>query len=69
MSYARPHPVCFGNLPDDLPVWIDSNVIDNDWVVVGGGSRSAKIRLDPDQLIDLSGYEVVEDLSKVFSSD
>ncbi len=56
-------------LPDDLPVWIDSNVIDNDWVVVGGGSRSAKIRLDPDQLIDLSGYEVVEGLSKLSQSD
>jgi len=56
-------------LPDDLPVWIDSNVLDKDWVVVGGGSRSAKIKLDPSQLIDLSGYEVVEGLSKAFSSD
>lgn len=56
-------------LPNDLPVWIDSNVVDNDWVVVGGGSRSAKIRLDPNQLIDLSGYEVVEGLSKASQSD
>ena len=56
-------------LPNDLPVWIDSNVVANDWVVVGGGSRSAKIRLDPNQLIDLSGYEVVEGLSKASPSD
>ncbi|MFV1962703.1 MAG: YbaK/EbsC family protein [Acidimicrobiia bacterium] len=50
-------------LPDDLPVWIDSRVLDNDWVIVGAGSRSAKIRLDPSQLIDLDGYEVVDDLA------
>jgi prolyl-tRNA editing enzyme YbaK/EbsC (Cys-tRNA(Pro) deacylase) len=51
-------------LPDDLPVWIDSRVLDNDWVIVGAGSRSAKIRLDPNQLIDLDGYEVVDGLAR-----
>lgn len=50
-------------LPDDLPVWIDSRVIGHDWVVVGAGSRTAKIKLDPAQLEGLPGYEVVEDLA------
>lgn len=50
-------------LADGLPVWIDSRVMDNDWVVVGAGSRSAKIKLDPSQLVGLDGYEVVEDLA------
>jgi prolyl-tRNA editing enzyme YbaK/EbsC (Cys-tRNA(Pro) deacylase) len=51
-------------LPESMPVWIDSGVLDNDWIVVGAGSRSAKIRLDPNQLVDMEGFEIVEDLAK-----
>ena len=51
-------------LPADLPVWVDSRVIDRDWVIVGAGSRSAKIRLDPSQLKTLNGFEIVPDLAK-----
>lgn len=50
-------------LPADLPVWIDSRVMDCDWVVVGAGSRSAKIRFDPSQLEGVAGFEVVEGLA------
>jgi prolyl-tRNA editing enzyme YbaK/EbsC (Cys-tRNA(Pro) deacylase) len=50
-------------LPDGLPVWMDSRVMMCDWVIVGAGSRSAKIKLDPTQLVGLDGYEVVEDLA------
>ncbi|HEX9847484.1 MAG TPA: YbaK/EbsC family protein [Acidimicrobiia bacterium] len=50
-------------LPDGLSVWIDSRVMDCDWVIVGAGSRSAKIKLDPSQLEGLDGYEVVEHLA------
>lgn len=50
-------------LPDDIPVWIDEAVMDRDWVVVGAGSRTAKLRLDPSQLRDLDGYEVVAGLA------
>ena len=52
-------------LPPGLPVWLDSRVLEPDWVVVGAGSRSAKIRLDPRQLGGLDGFEIVEDLAKV----
>lgn len=50
-------------LPPEIPVWIDSRVMDNDWVVIGAGSRSAKLRLDPAQLAGLDGFEVVPDLA------
>jgi len=55
-------------LPDDLPVWIDSRVVEHDWVVVGAGSRSAKIRFDPGQIVGKDLYEVVEGLAKVSES-
>ncbi|MGD2061529.1 MAG: YbaK/EbsC family protein [Acidimicrobiia bacterium] len=51
-------------LPDGLPVWLDSRVMDCDWVIVGAGSRSAKIKLDPGQLAGVAGYEVVEGLAQ-----
>jgi prolyl-tRNA editing enzyme YbaK/EbsC (Cys-tRNA(Pro) deacylase) len=50
-------------LPSDVPVWLDSRVLACDRIVVGAGSRSAKIRLDPRQLVGIDGYEFVDDLS------
>ncbi len=50
-------------LPQGLPVWLDRRVVEREWVIVGAGSRTAKIRLDPGQLVGLDGYEVVEDLA------
>lgn len=52
-------------LPDDIPVWLDSRVIDCDWIIVGAGSRTAKLKIDPAQLTELAGFEVVEDLAKL----
>ena len=52
----------FGH-PEGLPVWVDSRVVQREWVIIGAGSRSAKIRLDPDQLTDLDGFDIVDDLA------
>ncbi len=52
-------------LPEGLPVWVDSRVLEPNWVIIGAGSRSAKIKLDPSQLVGLTGFEIVEDLAKV----
>jgi len=52
-------------LPADIPVWLDARVRDCERIVVGAGSRSAKIRLDPAQLVGLDGYEFVDDLAVV----
>ncbi|MDP9495449.1 MAG: hypothetical protein M3P87_09445 [Actinomycetota bacterium] len=50
-------------LPSGVPVWIDSRVLAPEWVIIGAGSRSAKIKLDPRQLAVLDGVEIVEDLA------
>ena len=50
-------------LPDDLPVWVDSRVMEVPWVIVGGGSRSIKVRLDPQDFTKLPGALVVEGLA------
>ena len=50
-------------LPDDLPVWVDSRVMEAPWVIVGGGSRSIKVRLDPQDFTKLPRALVVEGLA------
>jgi prolyl-tRNA editing enzyme YbaK/EbsC (Cys-tRNA(Pro) deacylase) len=50
-------------LPAGLPVWLDARVLDCARIVVGAGSRSAKISLDPAQLVGIDGYEFVTDLA------
>lgn len=51
-------------LPAGMPVWLDNRILECDWVIVGAGSRSAKIRFDPAQLVGKDGYEFVEDLAQ-----
>jgi prolyl-tRNA editing enzyme YbaK/EbsC (Cys-tRNA(Pro) deacylase) len=50
-------------LPDDLPIYVDAAVMDQKEVVVGGGNRSSKIRLDPAELRKVRHLEVVEGLA------
>jgi prolyl-tRNA editing enzyme YbaK/EbsC (Cys-tRNA(Pro) deacylase) len=56
-------------LPEGLPVWIDSRVMTRQWVIVGAGSRSAKVRVDPSVFTSLSGFEVVEELAREIAID
>jgi len=50
-------------LPDGLPLWVDERVMSRPSVVLGGGSRSLKIRVSPDVLRHLPTTEVVTDLA------
>jgi prolyl-tRNA editing enzyme YbaK/EbsC (Cys-tRNA(Pro) deacylase) len=50
-------------LPAELPIWIDSRVMERDEVVLGGGSRSSKVRLRPADLAKLPNAEVVDGLA------
>jgi prolyl-tRNA editing enzyme YbaK/EbsC (Cys-tRNA(Pro) deacylase) len=51
-------------LPDDVPLWVDERVMARPSVVVGGGSRSLKVRIAP-EVFQLLGAEVVADLGMV----
>lgn len=45
-------------LPDDLPLYVDSRVLDRGSVIVGGGSRSLKIKIPPAALLAVGGVAV-----------
>ncbi len=50
-------------LPDGLPIYIDSRVMEIDSVIVGGGDRSTKLQVSPQALARLPNAEVVADLA------
>ena len=50
-------------LPPGLPLWIDDRVMTRPSVVVGGGSRSLKVRMPPASLLAAPGAEVVSALA------
>lgn len=51
-------------LPEDMRVWVDARVMTRPSIVLGGGSRSMKIRTEPEVLLAVPGAEVVDDLAR-----
>ena len=48
----------------DLPIYVDSAVMEQARVVMGGGNRSSKLLLGPNELIKLPNVVVVEGLAR-----
>src|SRR5437773_11597601 len=51
-------------LPADLPVYVDERIMSLDYVILGGGSRSSKIKIAPDALKRLPSLTVVAGLAQ-----
>jgi prolyl-tRNA editing enzyme YbaK/EbsC (Cys-tRNA(Pro) deacylase) len=49
-------------LPESLPIYIDRRVMDREYVVLGGGSRSSKIKVAPEELKRLPNTRIVAGL-------
>jgi prolyl-tRNA editing enzyme YbaK/EbsC (Cys-tRNA(Pro) deacylase) len=50
-------------LPSNLPIWVDSRVMERERIILGGGDRASKIAAPPAILLALPGVEVVEALA------
>jgi prolyl-tRNA editing enzyme YbaK/EbsC (Cys-tRNA(Pro) deacylase) len=48
----------------DAPIYVDSAVMQRQEVVMGGGNRSSKLLLDPQELLKLPDIQVIEGLAK-----
>lgn len=55
-------------LPPDLPIYVDAAVMEQTEVVVGGGNRSSKILLNPQEFTKVPGVQIIEGLGKVKDS-
>jgi prolyl-tRNA editing enzyme YbaK/EbsC (Cys-tRNA(Pro) deacylase) len=49
------------SLPPGMPLYIDDRIPPLDWVILGGGGRSLKVKMSPEALIKL-GAEVISGL-------
>lgn len=49
-------------LPNKLPIYIDSNVFNQEKIIIGGGSRSGKIILSPTELLKIPNTEIIDGL-------
>ncbi|MDA1257293.1 MAG: hypothetical protein O3C10_05545 [Chloroflexi bacterium] len=50
-------------LPEDLSVYVDSRIMSLDYVILGGGSRSAKVKVHPDVFGKMPTAQVVDGLA------
>ena len=50
-------------LPESLPLWVDSKVLKCDYIILGGGSRSIKIKISPAVFELTPNTEIVEGLA------
>ncbi len=51
-------------LPDNLPLWVDSAVMDREQIVLGGSSRDCKIIISPSIFNHTDNTEIVTGLAK-----
>ncbi len=52
-------------LPENLPVWVDSRVMEVDYVILGGGDRSSKIKISPEIFRSTPNTSIVDGLGKL----
>ena len=50
-------------LPADLPLWVDSRIMERNEIILGGGTRHAKIRVSPAIFEHAPGVEIVDGLA------
>lgn len=50
------------SLPAGLPLYVDSRVMDHEWVIIGGGGRTLKVKISPNTFIR-AGAQVIEGLA------
>jgi len=51
-------------LPAALPLWVDGEVMRRDYVILGGGNRSSKLKVSPKIFTTTPNTEIVEALAR-----
>ena len=50
-------------LPDDLPIYADRRLLAMDYIILGAGSRAAKLKMPPQELAKLPSLQFIDNLS------
>ena len=51
-------------LPDDVPLLVDQRVMAKDWIILGGGNRTSKLKASPEVLNHVPNLQVVPELAR-----
>ena len=49
--------------PPDVPLFVDAAVMTHPWVVIGGGSRDMKVKVDPEVITRLADTSIVDGIA------
>ena len=52
-------------LPADMAIWVDSRVMRRERIILGGGSRSAKVITTPELFKHLPNTEIIDELAYI----
>ena len=52
-------------LPDDVPLLVDQRVMGKDWIILGGGNRTSKLKASPEVLNHVPNLQVVPELARL----
>jgi prolyl-tRNA editing enzyme YbaK/EbsC (Cys-tRNA(Pro) deacylase) len=52
--------VTIPGLPEDVVIYIDERVLERPRIIIGGGNRSSKIRIDPRELLKLPNAQTAD---------
>ena len=50
-------------LPPELPIYVDASLLDQPYVILGGGSRSTKIKAEPSVFEKIPNATIMDDLT------
>jgi prolyl-tRNA editing enzyme YbaK/EbsC (Cys-tRNA(Pro) deacylase) len=50
-------------LPPDLPIYVDDKLMEREWVILGSGSRSSKIKIAPEVFRRIPNATIVANLA------
>ncbi len=54
-------------LPADIPLYVDSRVMDLEWIIVGSGGRDSKLKISPGALCKLPNFQSIDGLASDFT--
>ena len=52
-------------LPEALSIWVDQQVMQKEYIILGGGNRTSKIKISPNVFDQMPNAEIVEGLAIV----
>lgn len=49
---------------EEVPIWVDANVMQCDYIILGGGNRTSKLKVQPQILTSVPNVEIIAGLAK-----